>query len=64
MSTIFEEMKRFVGFTEEDSHALSRFRPHAAPHYGWVVDRFYERILAHPEASGVFSGPEQVERLK
>lgn len=64
METPFEEMKRFVRFTEEDSACLARLRPLMAPHYAWIADQFYDRIRAHPGASKVFSGPEQVERLK
>jgi signal transduction histidine kinase len=60
----FEEMKRYVNFTEEDSRSLAAFRPLALPHLGWVVDRFYARIMKHSVARSVLSGPDQVERLK
>ena len=64
METIFEEMKRYVGFTSEDARRLADFRAVALPHLPWMADRFYARILEHPAASGVFSGPEQIARLK
>src|SRR5262245_15614849 len=64
METIFEEMKRYVGFTDDDARYLAAFRPVALPHLPWLADRFYERILEHPVAHGVFSGPEQIARLK
>ncbi len=64
METLFEEMKRFVGFTQEDSRLLAGFRPLAAAHYHWIVECFYDRILAHPRARSIFSGPDQVLRLK
>jgi len=64
METIFEEMKRYVGFSEEDARSLAAFRPVARPFFPWLAERFYARIREHPEAHGVFTGPDQVERLK
>jgi len=64
METTFGEMKRFVGFTREDEENLARVRPLVAPHYAWIADEFYRRVQAHPAASRVFTGPEQVRRLK
>lgn len=62
--TPFEEMKRYVEFTAEDSRTLAAFRPLAMPHLAWVADRFYARILKHAEARAALSGPEQIDRLK
>ena len=62
--TLFEEMKRYVGFSAEDARALALFHPVAAPHLRWVADQFYERILKHSAARDVFTGMDQVERLK
>ena len=64
METIFEEMKRFVGFTNEDAQSLSAFRTVAQPHLPWIVEQFYARLFEHPAAHGVFTGPEQIARLK
>jgi len=64
METTFEEMKRFVGFTNEDARSLSAFRPLALPHLPWMVERFYARISEHPAAHSVFTSPEQIARLK
>ena len=64
METVFEEMKRFVRFTAEDSRSLAEFHPIARPHLPWIADRFYARLLEHPAAHSVFSGPEQIARLK
>ena len=64
METFFEELKRFVRFGPDDEDALRRFSAIAAPHYAAIADAFYTRLTEHPEARGVFSGPEQVERLK
>jgi len=64
METIFEEMKRFVGFTNEDARTLSDFRTVAQPHLPWIVEQFYARLFEHPAAHSVFTGPEQIARLK
>ena len=57
-------MKRYVRFTTEDGDALSAFREHAAPHFPRIAEQFYDRIREHDEAHAVFTGEEQVERLK
>jgi len=64
METAFSEMKRYVGFTRRDEETLARVRPLVAPHFSWIADEFYRRVEAHPAAMKVFSGPEQVRRLK
>jgi signal transduction histidine kinase len=64
METLFDEIRRFVGFTEEDSRTLAAFHPLAVPHLPRVIDRFYATIQAHPRAHRVFTGPDQIERLK
>ncbi len=64
METVFSEMKRYVGFTRQDEEALARVRPLVAPHYPWIADEFYRCVEAHPAARKVFTGPEQVRRLK
>lgn len=62
--TLFEEMKRYVGFSAEDARVLAAFHPLAARHFRWLADRFYDRLLNHTAAREVFSGMDQVERLK
>ena len=62
--TIFEEMKRYVRFDEEDARRLAAFRPHAAPHFPRIAAEFYDRIREHERAHEVFTGEAQVERLK
>jgi signal transduction histidine kinase len=64
METIFEEMKRYVGFTPEDARNLASFRPLALQYFPWIADRFYARLLDHPLAHRIFSGPLQIARLK
>src|SRR5688572_23872258 len=64
METTFEEMKRYVGFTNDDARILAGFRPAARPHLPWIAERFYARIVEHPAAHAVFKNPDQVARLK
>ena len=40
----FENLKQYVGFTEESSAALRELRPLALPDFGWIVDDFYPRL--------------------
>ncbi|HKE19420.1 MAG TPA: protoglobin domain-containing protein [Kofleriaceae bacterium] len=62
--TLFEELKRYVQFGPADESALRSFGPHAAPSFPVLVDEFYARLSEHDEARNIFSGPEQIERLK
>jgi len=62
--SFFDEIRRYTGFGAEDEQALQALHPHAAPHFARIADEFYARILRHPNASRVFSGPEQVQRLE
>ncbi|MCB9682298.1 MAG: hypothetical protein H6733_12595 [Alphaproteobacteria bacterium] len=60
----FEEMKAYVRFGPEDRARLQAFWPTVAPQVQAVTDAFYDRILEFDGARTVFSGPEQVARLK
>jgi len=62
--TLFEEMKRYVRFTERDERALAGFLKHGSPHFERIAAEFYERIREHEGAHRVFTGEAQVERLK
>ena len=62
--TLFEELKRYVRFGAGDEEALRRFAPHATPSFPDVVDEFYARLSEHEQARNIFSGPDQIERLK
>jgi len=62
---VFEEIKRYVGFSEEDERCLLALGPRVAPHAKPIIDDFYAHILNHDDASTVITGGEaQVERLK
>ena len=62
--TIFAEMKRYVRFSEEDEVALARFGEVATRHFPTIAAEFYERVREHEEAHAVFTGEEQIERLR
>ncbi|HXE74749.1 MAG TPA: protoglobin domain-containing protein [Candidatus Xenobia bacterium] len=64
MREFLEEMKRYVGFTEADARLLVEVGPALQPHFPALAERFYQKILEHPNAARVFSGPEQLSRLK
>ncbi len=63
--TVFDELKRYVGFTAADGEALTRLAPIVRPHVPAICDLFYARILEHPPARAVLeSGERQVGHLK
>jgi two-component system, NtrC family, sensor histidine kinase HydH len=63
--TVFQELKRYVQFGEDDERALRELHRHARPRFDDVARIFYDRILAHEEASRVLAGGEsQVGHLK
>jgi signal transduction histidine kinase len=63
--TFFEEMKRYVGFSEEDARLLQAVGDRIDPYLWGMSERFYSQITQHPEAGRVFTGgQEQIERLK
>ena len=61
----FEDLKHYIGFTEDSSAALRELRPIAAPYFGEIVDDFYRAIQEHPGARGMITGGDaQIARLK
>jgi PAS domain S-box-containing protein len=62
--TLYEELKRYVRFTEADSAHLAALLPHAEPHFERIAREFYERAREHEDALAVFTGEDQVMRLR
>lgn len=62
--TLFDELKRYVRFTEADSEALAAFTPYAEPHFLRLVALFYERIREHEDAHAVLQDDAQLRRLE
>ncbi len=60
----FREIKRYMHFSDEDVSVLKKLGPIMQPHLREMAERFYAEIPNHPEAFKVFSGPEQINRLK
>jgi two-component system sensor histidine kinase HydH len=63
--SVFEELKRYVGFGPGDEEALRALYPHAQPRFVEVARVFYDRILEHEGARTALVGGESVVgRLK
>ena len=61
---MFEEMKRYIRFADEDERLLVLLRPLAAPHFQRIAEEFYDRIREHEDAHAVFTGEAQILRLQ
>jgi len=61
---VFDEIKDYMGFSEEDAALLAEARDCVLPELDRVVDAFYTGLEGNPRTQAVFEGPEQVERLR
>lgn len=65
MESFVEEMKRYVGFTQQDACRLRSLGPRLEKYFPEMAERFYAQILDHPDASRVLTGGDaQMARLK
>jgi signal transduction histidine kinase len=63
--SVFEELKRYVGWGAADEAALRALHPVAAPRFAAIAGVFYDTILAHEGARRVLTGGEtQVGHLR
>ena len=63
--TFFAEMKRYVGFTDEDGRLLWSVAAAMELHFPSLSERFYDQIALHPDAAKIFTGGQaQIDRLK
>ncbi len=63
--TVFDELKRYVGFGEADGAVLHSLHPLLAPDFVRIAEVFYDRILTHDGArTALVGGESQVGRLK
>jgi two-component system sensor histidine kinase HydH len=63
--TLFEELKRYVGFSPEDARALRALHTVVREHFSRIAEVFYARILEHEGARKALEGGEsQVGHLK
>lgn len=60
----FEELKRYVGFDADSERALLAMYPVVQPHFGAVVEAFYDALSANPRTRAVFESEAQIERLR
>lgn len=61
---VFDEIKDYMGFSEEDAMLLVEARDCVLPELDRVVDAFYAGLEGNPRTQAVFESPEQVERLR
>jgi signal transduction histidine kinase len=65
IETVFQELKRYVRFGEEDERALRALHDAAAPRLEAIAGVFYDRILSHEEArKALVGGESSVGHLK
>jgi len=61
----YQELQRYVGWTEEDAARVRSLATLVAPHFESLIDDFYAEIERHPDARRVITGGEaQINRLK
>jgi signal transduction histidine kinase len=63
--TFRENVKAYVGFDDAASGSLRQAHPLVAPHFGAIIDDFYDTIEGHPNArAAITGGAAQIARLK
>src|SRR5262245_47512848 len=63
--TRYQELQRYVGWTDEDARRVSSVADAIGPHLPPLIEDFYDEIRRHPEALRVITGGEaQIARLK
>ncbi len=61
----YQELQRYVGWTEDDARAVHALAELIHPHLLPLIDDFYAEIERHPDARKVITGGSaQIERLK
>src|SRR6185436_7342417 len=65
METLFEELKRYVGWSGQDEAHLRALHGLAAPRFAAISEEFYARILEHEGArQALVGGESRVGQLK
>lgn len=62
--TEWEELRGYVGVSEQDLSLLRGFWPLVEPRVDRIVAHFYERVWQSPGARGVLEDQQQIERLE
>ena len=60
----FDELKAYIGFDDGVERLLHECKPLVEPHYEDIVVSFYDALWNNPRARAVFSGPDQIARLR
>ena len=60
----FEQIKSYIGWTEEDEKNLRTTWVTVKPRVSSIVAEFYRRVLSHSQTRMILKNPGQVERLK
>ncbi len=60
----FQEIRDYIGFDEANEAELISMHELVSPHFEAIVEAFYVALWENPRTRMVFSGPEQVERLR
>lgn len=61
----YQELQRYVGWTDDDARHVHAVAPLLAPHLPAMIEDFYAEIDRHPNARKVVTGgQEQIQRLK
>lgn len=61
-SSLFEELKKFIGFTDEDAANLRELGPIFAEHGAAITDAFYARLADTADTAPLIEG--RVDQLK
>ncbi len=57
-------LRGYVGFDAESAQVLQRLAPTLRPHFGRIVQEFYDAVLGDPVAKAVLRDDAQIERLR
>jgi signal transduction histidine kinase len=60
----FKEIKDYIGFSDEDADCLRRLNPLLEPYFEDIVDHFYRSLNDNARTRDIFTGLEQIERLR
>lgn len=61
---VFDELKQYMLFDADSVRRILEIKGCIEPHFTEIVAAFYVALEANPRTSAVFSGPDQVERLR
>ncbi|MGH9804564.1 MAG: protoglobin domain-containing protein [Candidatus Acidiferrales bacterium] len=64
LKDFLSETESYIGLDAADAERLAAAGPALEPHFPALAELFYRKILEHPNAARVFSGPEQLNRLR